>query len=368
MSTETLTTTPPRSQTPPSRWSRGRRTGLVILSVVLLVILCAASLAIGSRPVGPGTVARVIADVLTHPAAQTDTGTRAEVLGISVQDYAAVAELRLPRTVIALLAGAALGLGGGLIQSLTRNPLAESGILGLNAGAAFAVVLAITLWGLTAPGQFVWFALAGAGLGTLAVWLIGTGGRSVSPERLTLAGVALGAVLSGITSMLRLSDPKRFSSLIAWESGNLSQRGWDVVTPALPFLALGVVLALALAPGMNLLALGDELATSMGGRIALTRALMVVAITVLTASATVMAGPISFVGLMAPHVARWVVGPDQRRLLPLAMVVSAGVLLAADVIARVIMWPGEVPVGIVSAVVGAPVLIHLVRRKRVIGL
>jgi iron complex transport system permease protein len=369
MSTETLTTPSPRSQDPaPPVWRRGRRTGLVVLSVVLLVVLCAASLAIGSRPVGPGTVGRVIVDVLAHPLASSGTDARAGALGISVQDYAAVAELRLPRTVIALLAGAALGLGGGLIQSLTRNPLAESGILGLNAGAAFAVVLAITLFGLSSPGQFVWFALVGAGVGTLAVWVIGTGGRSVSPERLTLAGVALGAVLSGITSMLRLSDPRRFSSLIVWESGNLSQRGWDVVVPALPFLAVGIVLALALAPGMNLLALGDEIATSMGGHVAVTRALMVLAVTLLTGAATVMAGPISFVGLMAPHVARRIVGPDHKRLIPLAMVVSAGVLLAADVIARVIMWPGEVPVGIVSAVVGAPVLIHLVRRKRVIAL
>jgi iron complex transport system permease protein len=200
------------------------------------------------------------------------------------------------------------------------------------------------------------------------VWLIGTGGRSVDPARLTLAGVALGAVLSGITSAIRLSNPKRFSTLLVWESADLSQRGWDLVVPALPFLAAGVLLALALAPGMNALALGDDLATTMGAHITRTRTLMVLAITLLTASATVMAGPITFVGLMAPHAARWMVGPDHRRLLPLAAAIAAGVMLLADVLARVVLWPGEVPVGIVSALLGAPVLIHLVRRRKAFGL
>jgi iron complex transport system permease protein len=346
---------------------RCRRSVLVVAVLAVLLALCIASLAIGSRPVPPTTVLRVLADAASHPGAG-GSGERAGALGLSVQDYAAVSDLRLPRTVIAVLAGAALGLAGGLIQSLTRNPMAEAGILGLNAGAAFAVALAITVLGITSPSGFVWFALLGAFVGTVAVWLIGAAGGGVSPERLTLAGVALGAVLAGITSALRLTSPQRFSALLVWEAGDLSQRGWSLVLPALPFLVLGVVIALLLAPGMNLLALGDDLAVAAGARLTRTRVLMVLAITLLAGSATVMAGPISFVGLMAPHVARWIVGPDQRRLLPLAMAISAGVLLIADVLARLVMWPGEVPAGIVAAVVGAPVLIVLVRRTRASGL
>ncbi|WP_152353456.1 FecCD family ABC transporter permease [Brachybacterium subflavum] len=351
-----------------ARPTHGARPALLIASVlVILLALCIASLAIGSRPVPPTTVLRILVDTLAH-LGDGGSSARAGSLGLSVQDYAAVSDLRLPRTTIALLAGAGLGLAGALIQSLTRNPMAESGILGLNAGAAFAVALAITVLGITAPAGFVWFALLGAFVGTVAVWLIGTAGGMVSPERLTLAGVALGAVLAGITSAMRLTNPQRFSALLVWESGDLSQRGWSLVVPALPFLAIGVVLALLLAPGMNLLALGDDLAVAAGAHLLRIRVLMVLAITLLAGAATVMAGPISFVGLMAPHVARWIVGPDQRRLLPLAMAISAAVMLVADVLARVILWPSEVPAGIVAAVVGAPVLIVLVRRTRASGL
>lgn len=345
---------------------RSRSVVLIAAVLALLLALCIASFAIGSRPVPPTTVLRILLDVAAHPGGGSQA--RAGALGMSVQDYGAVSDLRTPRTVICLLAGAALGLAGALIQSLTRNPMAESGILGLNAGAAFAVALAITVLGITAPAGFVWFALLGAFVGTVAVWLIGTAGRGVSPERLTLAGVALGAVLAGITQAMRLTAPQRFSSLLVWESGDLSQRGWELVLPALPFLAVGIVLALLLAPGMNLLALGDDLAVAAGAHLLRVRVLMVLAITLLAASATVMAGPISFVGLMAPHVARWIVGPDHRPLLPLSMAISAIVLLVADVLARVVLWPGEVPAGIVAAVVGAPVLIVLVRRTRVSGL
>jgi iron complex transport system permease protein len=275
----------------------------------------------------------------------------------------------VPRTVLGLLVGIALGVAGALIQAVTRNPLADPGILGVNSGSAFAVALGVGVFGVTAPSGYIWFAFGGALVTTVVVYVIGSIGKgSVSPAQLTLAGVALGAVLSGITSAIRLSNPKRFSTLLVWESADLSQRGWDLVVPALPFLAAGVLLALALAPGMNALALGDDLATTMGAHITRTRTLMVLAITLLTASATVMAGPITFVGLMAPHAARWMVGPDHRRLLPLAAAIAAGVMLLADVLARVVLWPGEVPVGIVSALLGAPVLIHLVRRRKAFGL
>lgn len=196
----------------------------MLLALGVLLALAMLSVLVGSRGVAPGDVLTILRDVFTQLGSAQSNTERAEALGLSVQDYSAVADQRLVRTAICVLAGSALGLAGGLIQSLTRNPLAESGILGLNAGAAFAVALAVVLFGMSAPEQFVWFAMLGALVGTVGVWMIGTVGGGVAPERLTLAGVAFGAVLTGITSAIRLSDPQRFSSLIAWESANLASR------------------------------------------------------------------------------------------------------------------------------------------------
>lgn len=339
------------------------------LALVALVLLSAASLYVGSRLVPPTTVSRILVDSITHLGSGQSSSERAQVLGIVAQDYSAVVDLRLPRTVIALGAGAALGVAGALMQVLTRNPLAEPGILGVNAGAAFAIVLVIVLLGISSPVVFVAASLAGAFMATLAVFLIGTLGAGViTPERLTLAGVAIGAVLAGITSAFRLSNPQEYSILLSWESGDLSQRGWETALPALPVVLAGLVLALALAGPMNALLLGEDLAASLGANVRRTRFLLVLAITLLAGSATALAGPIVFLGLMAPHVARWIVGPDQTRLLPLAALLSAVIMVLADVIARVVMWPGEVPVGIVSALLGAPALIVLVRRRRASGL
>ncbi|MFC7458595.1 FecCD family ABC transporter permease [Brachybacterium sp. GCM10030267] len=355
----------PRRPRPGTVPSRPRAAVALVLALVALALLCAASLYIGSRLVPPATVGRILLDAATHVGSEESVQQRADALGIVVQDYSAVASLRVPRTVIALAAGAALGLAGALMQVLTRNPLAEPGILGVNAGAAFAVVLAIVLVGASSPAAFVAACLVGAFVATLAVFTIGTLGAGViTPERLTLAGVALGAVLAGLTSAFRLSAPREYSILLIWESGDLSQRGWDTAAPSLPVAAAGVVLALALAGAMNVLSLGEDMAASLGAHVQRTRMLMVLAITLLAGSATALAGPIVFLGLMAPHVARWTVGPDQTRLLPLAALLSAAIMVLADVLARVVLWPGEVPVGIVTALIGAPVLIVLARRRR----
>nr|WP_245354439.1 iron chelate uptake ABC transporter family permease subunit [Brachybacterium sacelli] len=339
------------------------------MALLALLVLSALSLYLGSRLVAPSTVSRILLDAATHLGSGQGPQQRADALGIPVADYSSVIGLRLPRTVIALAAGAALGLAGALMQVLTRNPLAEPGLLGVNAGAAFAVVLAIVLLGASSPAAFVVACLVGAFLATLAVFLIGTLGAGViTPERLTLAGVALGAVLAGITSALRLSNPREYSILLIWESGDLSQRGWETALPALPVAVLGVLLALVLSGPMNALTLGEDMAAALGAHVQRTRFLLVLAITLLAGSATALAGPIVFLGLMASHVARWVVGPDQTRLLPLAALLSAVIMVAADVIARLVMWPGEVPVGIVGALLGAPVLIILVRRRRASGI
>lgn len=275
-----------------------------------------------------------------------------------------VLDLRVPRTVAAVVVGVALGLAGALIQAFTRNPLGDPGILGVDAGAALFVAIGVVLGAVSAV-QFLPWAFGGALLVTVMVTVIGGSGRGgPDPARLTLAGVALGAVLLGVTSAMMLLNPVTFARLRGWTAGSFVERGWDVILPVLPFVGAGVVVALTCARSLNALGLGDELATALGSRLVRTRVLSIVAITVLAGSATAIAGPVAFVGLMAPHIARWIVGPDQRWILPYTMVIAPIVLLLSDVIGRVVLWPSEVPVGIVTAFVGAPVLIALVRRTR----
>jgi iron complex transport system permease protein len=324
---------------------RRRAIGLFVALIALAAAACL-SIAIGSSTVSPAALVRALT---TPDGSLTDQ---------------VVLDLRLPRTVAAVVVGVALGLAGALIQAFTRNPLGDPGILGVDAGAALFVTIGVGLGAMSALQMLPW-AFAGALVVTAVVSIIGAAGRSgPDPVRLTLAGVAVGAVLLGISQALMLLSPVTFARLRAWGAGSFVERGWDVVVPALPFVAAGIVVAFATARSLNALGLGDDLAASLGTRLVTTRALSIVAITVLAGSATAIAGPVGFVGLMAPHVARWIVGPDQRWILPYTMLLAPTLLLVADVIGRVALWPGEVPVGVVTAFIGAPVLIHLVRRAR----
>lgn len=322
------------------------------LCLALLLVAVTASLAIGTRDLSP-------VDVW---AELVDRG--------SIDDGGVIWSSRVPRTLIAVLAGAGLGLAGALIQAVTRNPLADPGILGVSSGSAFAIALAVGVLGVTDPAAFQWFAYLGALLTTVAVYLIGSAhGGSASPVQLTLAGVAIGAVLSGIISAIVLTDPAGFQAMRAWESGNLEGRGWTGIGTIAIAIGLGVLLTLALGPSLNAVALGDDAATALGANVALVRVLAVLAVTVLAGGATALAGPIAFVGLMVPHVCRWLVGPDQRWILGFTLVLAPLLLVSSDVLARIILpGEGEVPVGIVTAFVGAPVLIALVRRRRASGL
>ena len=288
--------------------------------------------------------------------------------GTTETDYI-VFDLRIPRTVAGLAAGAALGVAGALIQAFTRNPLADPGILGVNAGAAVAIAIGVAFLGLRDVSSFVWLAFLGAFVVTVAVYVIGSSGRGAAdPIRLTLAGVALGAVFSGITTGMTLSNPEAFDSMRSWNAGSLLGRGLDVILPVLPFICVGLVLAFILAPGLNALALGDDVARAQGANVVGLRIGVIAAVTLLAGAATALAGPISFVGLMVPHVVRWLFGVDQRVILPLSAVLAPIVVILADVLGRVIIAPAEVPVGIVTAFVGAPVLILLARRRKVSGL
>ena len=287
----------------------------------------------------------------------------AALQGTDTEAWTIIRDLRGPRTALGILVGAALGIAGALMQAFTRNPLADPGILGVNAGAAFAVAAGAAAFGITTLSGTIWFALLGAVATTFAVWAIGASGRrGVDPLRITLAGVAIGAFLSGITSGITLLLPEVFDRMRGWSAGSIASVPSEQIGWVLPFLLVGFVLAFAVARPLNAVALGDDLAVSLGSRIVRTRVLAIIAATLLCAAATAVAGPIGFVGLV-PHAVRWFTGPDQRWIFAGSLIAAPVLVLASDIVGRVVLRSGELPVGIVTAFVGAPVLIMLVRRR-----
>lgn len=278
-------------------------------------------------------------------------------------DCAIVLDARLPRTLAGLLAGGALGLAGALMQTLARNPLADPGILGVNAGASFAIVLGAALLGLSSPQQQLLLAFCGAFIASLLVAFTGSqGGGQLSPVRLTLAGVALGAVLEGLSSGIALLNPDVYDQLRFWQAGSLDIRQLATLRVVFLPVLIATAVALLLSRSLNGLSLGADTATALGNSVARTQILGLLTITVLCGSATAVVGPIAFVGLMMPHIARWLVGADHRWSLPVTLLATPSLLLFADIIGRLIV-PGELRVSVVSAFIGAPVLIWLVRRQ-----
>lgn len=335
-----------------ARGALSRNLALLALSVAILAGLCIVSLLVGARPVTPATAFNAL---FAYDPASADH--------IIVRDY------RLPRTVLGLLCGAAFGVSGALIQAVTRNLLADPGILGVNAGAAFFVTLAVGLLGFHAVASYLWFAFLGAIVVTVLVYAVGSRGRDgATPVRLVLSGVALSAVLGGIGSSITLLDPLAFDSLRLWSIGSLAGRNMDVVLTVAPFIVCGLVLSICVAPSLNAIALGDDPSRALGVNLSRTRLVVVIAVTLLCGAATAAAGPIGFIGLMVPHVVRWLTGPDQRRIILLTVLCSPILLLAADIAGRLILFPGELEAGIVTAFIGAPVLIALARRTRASGL
>lgn len=275
-------------------------------------------------------------------------------------------ELRMPRVLSAAAVGAGLALCGAVMQALTRNPLADPGILGVEAGAAAAIVTAIGVLGLTEPRTYVWFAFAGAAGASVVVYALGSRGRAAAtPVRLALAGVAVAYALTAFTNAMILLDPQAFDEFRHWVVGSLAGRDLEVLTDVGPFLAVGALIALALVRPLNALALGDDSGRALGARVGSTRALGALAITLLCGAATAIAGPIVFIGLVIPHMARAIVGPDQRWVLAYSALLAPILLLGADIVGRIVISPAELEVGVVTAVLGAPVFIALVRRRRI---
>lgn len=324
---------------------RRRPLVVAVIVVVVLGVVCAASLLVGSRGLAPTDALAALLDG-DHP-----------VHG--------VVAARLARTVLGLAVGAALGLAGALLQGLTRNPLADPGILGVNAGASFAMVLAISVFGVSALTGYVWFAFVGAAVAMVLVHAIAAFGRDgATPMKLAIAGAALTAAVTSWTSGILLTDKQTVDVFRLWQVGTVGGRGYDVLLIGLPFLVVGAVLALACSRTLNALALGDDLARGLGRRVWLDRLVIGVAVVLLAGAATALAGPIAFVGLIVPHAVRAVAGPDYARVLPLSLAAGSALVVAADTVGRVVLPPTEVQVGIMTAVLGAPVFLWLVRRGR----
>lgn len=280
-------------------------------------------------------------------------------------DHLIIHSLRLPRTLIGLGVGVTLGTAGAVMQGVTRNPLADPGIFGVEAGAALAVVVGIHLFGIATLTGYVWFAFAGAGVASVVVYGLGSLGRGgATPVKLALAGAAMAALLSSLTSAILIIDVSTLDQFRFWAVGSLSGRDGAIVAQVAPFLAVGVLLALASARGLNTLALGDDVARSLGQRVQLARATSALAVVVCSGAAVAAAGPIGFIGLTIPHVARAICGPDHRWILPWSIVLAPILLLGADIAGRIVARPAELQVGIVTAFVGAPFFIFLVRRRK----
>ncbi|PVG84322.1 iron ABC transporter permease [Nocardioides gansuensis] len=313
----------------------------VAAAVVLVLLASAASIFIGSRPVQPAALLDP-----THP-------------------LHAVLAARIPRTLLALAVGAALGLAGACLQGLTRNPLADPGILGINAGASLAMVLGMSVLGISDLSSYIWFAFAGAAVAGILVHAIASmGPGGATPLSLAIAGAALAALAASWTSAMLLADRQTMETFRFWAVGTVGGRGFDVLLTGLPFLLAGAVLALAGARLLDALALGDDLARGLGRRTGFDRAALGLAVVLLAGTATALAGPLAFVGLLVPHAVRAVTGPHHGRLLPLAAVAGAVLVTLADTLGRVVLPPAEVQVGIMTVLVGVPAFLALIRRGR----
>lgn len=315
-----------------------------------MAITALLSLAIGSRSIPFGTVVEVLFD---------DDGSDAATI---------VHGLRVPRTVLCLAVGVCLGVSGALMQGHTRNPLAEPGLLGVSAGAAFAVVIGIYALGVDDLTGYAWFSLAGAGLAAAAVFAIGSTRGGPNPVSLVLAGAAVTALLSAATQAVVLRDIDTLDSYRFWVVGSAAGRQLDVFWQVLPFMLGGLLLAAMSSPGLNLLQLGDDVARSLGMNPWLHKTMGIGAVMLLAGAATAACGPIVFLGLVVPHVARHFSGVDYRWLVPYAGLLGGILLLLADVLGRVVVRPGELQVGIVTALVGGPIFMLLVRRMRLVRL
>ncbi|MGP3922705.1 FecCD family ABC transporter permease [Streptomyces sp. 8N616] len=334
--------------TGPRRALVTRRIAWTAAAVAALLLAVLLSLAVGARAIAPSAVL----DALLHGG----TSDAAEV----------VRSLRVPRTVIALMVGAALALAGTVMQGITRNPIADPAILGISQGASAGVVLAIAFAGVHTLSGYVWFAFVGAGIAAVAAYAVASSGRSgATPVKLALAGAAINALLVSVIHAVLTTDAATLDEFRFWQVGSVAGRDTDVIAQTWPFLLVGALLVASVARGLDALALGEDVAKGLGQKVATVRIVGGLGATVLTGVGVAAAGPIAFVGLAVPHIARAIVGTDHRWVLPMAALTGPVMLLVADVVGRVVFPPSEVPAGVATALIGVPFLVALVRRRAV---
>jgi iron complex transport system permease protein len=328
-----------------------RRAAIIVGLVLALLVVATLSMLLGSNRIG--------ADQVLAGLTRTGSGT----------DEAIVWGSRVPRTLIGAAVGAALGIAGLLMQGHTRNPLADPGLFGVSSGAGLAVVLGVYVFGITSTGATVWFALVGALVASVVVFSVTIAGSgTASPVPLALAGAAVSALLGALTSFVVLTDQDSLDAYRLWVVGSLAARQLDVLGAVWPFLVAGLVLAVLNVRALDALGLGSELAKGLGENVLVARLAGLGGITLLAAGATAAAGPIGFVGLTVPHVARALVGTGHRWTLPVSALVGAALVLLADVIGRLVGGFSEVEVGIVLAVIGGPVFVAVARRRSLVSL
>ncbi|WP_318279025.1 FecCD family ABC transporter permease [Agrococcus baldri] len=320
---------------------------MLLAAAAVLALAAAVSLVAGSKVTSPAEVWQALT-------------------GMGDAHLAMVVDSRVPRTLVGAVVGAALAMAGVIVQGITRNPLGDPGLIGVTVGASASVVTATAVLGVAAGQATVWFAIPGALVTVIVVMLVAGRSRGGSMVPLVLAGAVVSAVLGTYIQAMILTQPAVFDSFRFWVIGSLAGADLSTVIDVLPAIGTGLVLALLLASGLNGLALGDDVAASLGVRVPLVRGVGILAATLLCAGATAAVGPIAFVGLAVPHIARWMVGVDHRWLLPASMLAGAALLIAADSVGRVIARPEELMVGIVTAFAGAPFLLAAVRSGRAV--
>lgn len=327
---------------------RSKKVFIVIGSIICILLAVLGSLAFGARYVDIHEVFNALKNL-------NDSSFNTIVI-----------KERIPRTVFCLLAGGSLGVSGALMQAVTRNPIADPSILGVNTGASLFVVSGIAFFQISTASEYIWFALAGAAITAVFVYSIGSlGAGGATPIKLALAGAATSAALSSLVSAIVLPRENVLNAFRFWQVGSVSGATWEGIATVLPFLIVGIVIGLIAAPALNAMALGDDMAVGLGVRTGVVRILAALAGVLLCGATTALAGPIGFVGLMVPHVVRLICGPDLRYIIPMSAAGGAILLTVADVIGRLIGYPGELEAGIITAFIGAPILIFIAMREKV---
>ena len=320
----------------------------IILCLALLSIMVIFSISLGAKSIAFSKVADVL------------LGNDPDSL------EAAIILQRIPRSVFGILAGGALGISGALMQSITRNPIADPSILGVNTGASLFVVVGIAFFNITVAYQYIWLAIIGAGVTAVFVYSVASMGKDgATPLKLALSGSAVSIVLGSLVSTIMLPNNRVMEAFRFWQVGSIGSATWENIMLISPFLIVGFIISMFISGYLNNLALGDEAATALGTNVVMTRTIGALSSVLLCGATTALAGPIGFVGLIIPHIIRLIFGSEMSKMLPLSFLGSAILMLISDVIGRIISLPGETEVGIITAVLGAPVFILAIRKGRV---